>query len=672
MSSNIERVHQLTDALNAHNYNYYVLDNPTISDSEYDKLFHELRALEESEPALLLPHSPTHRVGGALKKGFVEIAHNTPMLSLSNTFAETLSKDIERMSDGPDEMYCCEPKLDGLACSLLYKDGILVQALTRGDGASGEEITANVKTIRNVPLKLTGNVPPLLEVRGEIVMPKALFEQYNEKCREQGKTPLKNPRNGAAGSVRQLNPAVTASRPLAFYAYGLIKTGGGDHLYESHYNGLRLLHSLGFEVSRYVRLVQGADAVKSYIDAIEKARDEIPYEIDGAVIKIDSVAKQESLGFISRSPKWAFSFKYPAVEEMTILKAVDYQIGRTGAATPVARLEPVDIAGVTVSNATLHNQNEIARLGLKIGDRVIVRRAQEVVPQITGVDLASRPDDAQEIVFPTHCPVCNSKLVRPEDEVVWRCSGGLICDAQRIEGLKHFVSRKAMDIDGVGEKLVGMLFEKRLIADFADLFHLTPSELMPLDGMAAKSAEKTVRSIAAAKATILPRFLFALGIRGVGEGSSRDLANYFKTLDAIMNASVDELVEAPDIGPITAKSIVSFFSNEGNMRVVNRLLEAGITWEPIKESSESAIKGMTFVVTGGFSIVPRKEIEQAIRDAAGNVSGSVSSKTNVLIVGVNAGSKLTKAEKIVESGGSLRILNEEEGLAFLRAQGVSI
>ncbi|MEG3765001.1 NAD-dependent DNA ligase LigA [Alteromonas sp. 14N.309.X.WAT.G.H12] len=670
MSQEYSRINKLIDQINTHNHNYYAMDNPTISDSEYDRMFNELKALEAKNPALVLPHSPTHRVGGAIKKGFTEVKHATPMLSLSNSNGDTLMKDLTRMSVSPEELYCCEPKLDGLACSLLYENGFLIQGLTRGDGMSGEDITANVKTIRNIPLKLMGDIPKRLEVRGEIVMPKALFEEYNEKRRAQGKSTLKNPRNGAAGSVRQLDPSVTASRPLAFYAYGVVKTDGGSTLYRSHYDSLTLLQSLGFEVSSYVRRVKGPEQVKKYIDAIGRVRNEIPYEIDGAVFKIDSVEKQEALGYISRAPKWAFSYKYPAVEEMTTLLSVDMQIGRTGAVTPVGRLEPVDIAGVTVSNVTLHNQNEIERLGLMIGDRVIVRRAQEVIPQVIGVDVSSRPTDAKEIVFPTHCPVCNSALVRPEDEVVWRCSGGLICSAQRIEGLKHFVSRKAMNIDGVGEKLVSLLFEKGLVIDFSDLFHLTANQLMPLDGMASKSAENTIRSITQAKKTSLSRFVYALGIRGVGENSSRILATHFKSLEALMSACIDELVDVPDIGPITAKDIVTFFSHKGNLRVIRQLLDAGVSWESIKTVADSPIKGMNFVVTGGFSIVPRKSIEQAILDAGGKVSGSVSSKTQTLIVGTNAGSKLDKAIKINGAGGNITILDEDAGVAFLKGHEV--
>ena len=666
------RVNFLIDEINHHNFKYYVLDDPTIPDSEYDKLFHELKNIELEHPSYARVDSPTQRVGGQVKEGFKEIKHNTPMLSLNNSFPHSVDNDLRKLSDDENEIFCCEPKLDGLACSLVYVNGILTNAGTRGDGEVGEDILANVKTIHNVPLKLYGSVPEILEVRGEIVMPKAKFEAYNERQRKLGKPTLKNPRNGAAGSVRQLDPAVTASRPLAFYAYGIVKSGNGASINKSHYEGLRYLHSLRFEVSSFVRQVKGPKQVKEYIDAIEKRRDAIPYEIDGVVVKIDSVDRQEELGYVMRAPNWAFSYKYPATEELTTLEAVDFQVGRTGAICPVARLRPVDVGGVTVSNATLHNEGEIRRLGLMIGDQVSVRRAQEVIPQVCSVNLSARPGDAQPIIFPTTCPGCNSPLEKPEDEAVWRCTGGLICDAQRIEGLIHFVSRKAMNIGGVGEKLVASLFDKRLIETFADLFTLAPQDLMPLDGMALKSAEKTIKSISDAKVTTLPRFLFALGIRGVGEGGSRDLANHFKTLDAIINATHDELIEAPDIGPITASSIRAFFSNEGNTQVVQRLLDAGVTWEPITEIADSAIKGTNFVVTGSFSIVPRKDIEAAIRNAGGKVLGSVSAKTQVLIAGEKAGSKLEKSSKLVSLGAVILIFNEKDGIRFLRSNGLAI
>ena len=669
-----QRIESLTQSLNKYNEEYYVNDDPSIPDADYDELFHELKDLEKKYPLLALPYSPTHRVGGAVKDGFEKKPHTTPMISLKDIFShDDTVAELNRMSLGDDSnltAYCCEPKLDGLACSLIYVDGVLSQGLTRGDGEYGEDITSNVKTIKNIPLKLKISIPGKLEVRGEIVMPLKEFEEYNKKCREEGRKTLKNPRNGAAGSVRQLDAKVTASRPLMFMAYGLVKHEGNTT--DSHFKGLKLLVSAGFQVSKYVRHVIGTKKVLEYIEAIGEIRPKMPYDIDGAVIKIDSVPKQKELGSLSRTPKWALAYKYPAVEKSTPLDGVDFQVGRTGSVTPVARLSPVEVSGVTISNATLHNEDEIRRLGLMIGDTVIVRRAGDVVPQVVSVIHEKRPEDAREIVFPTTCPVCQSALAKADDEAVWRCTGGLICDAQSVEGLKHFVSRKAMNIDGVGEKLVEQLFSRRVITDFSGLFSLTPQDVMPLEGMGQKSAEKAVTAIQASKKTTLEKFLFALGIRGVGEGSSRDLSNHFKTLDAIMNADEDALVGAPDIGPITAKSVVEFFYNEGNIAVVQRLLASGITFPEIKSNESAVLTGKTFVVTGSFTLVSRGKIEEAIRNSGGKLSSSVSRKTEYLLLGENAGSKLTKAMTINDGGGNITILKDNEGVTLLRELGVNI
>jgi DNA ligase (NAD+) len=668
------RINELTTVINRYSDEYYLHDNPSIPDSDFDKLFNELRELEIANPSLALPYSPINRVGGAIKKGFEKKPHSTPMISLKDIFStDDVESYLTRLFSDEElanASFCCEPKLDGLACSLVYVDGILTQGLTRGDGEYGEDITSNVKTIKNIPLKLKTPTPGLLEVRGEIVMPLDKFEAYNEKCREKGVAPLKNPRNGAAGSTRQLNPKVTASRPLMFLAYGLVQHE--DSSIDSHFDGLHLLSKAGFSVSSYVRSVKGIKEVLRYIEAIGKARPQMPYDIDGAVIKVNSVSKQRELGSLSRTPRWALAYKYPAVEESTINDGVDFQVGRTGAITPVARLKPVNVSGVTISNATLHNEAEIQRLGLRIGDHVVVRRAGDVIPQIVSVILEKRPENTTEIIFPRTCPVCQSPLSKPEDEAVWRCTGGLVCDAQSIEGLKHFVSRKAMNIDGVGDKLVEQLFTKRVIKDFAELFALTVEDIMPLDGMAKKSAEKVIRSIQSSKHTTLQKFLFSLGIRGVGEGSSRDISNHFKNLDVIIAADEDALIEAPDIGPITAKSVVDFFSNEGNMDVVNRLIAQGITWDDVESSKESPITGKTFVVTGTFSLVPRKTIEAAIVNAGGKLSGSVSKKTQHVFVGDKAGSKLSTALSLNEAGANIMILKDEEAVQHLRGLGIDL
>ena len=661
-----QQIDTLRQDLRRYEYEYHVLDNPTIPDAEYDRLFHQLKALEAAHPELITADSPTQRVGAKPLSGFAQIRHEIPMLSLDNAFSdEEFYAFVKRIEDRlirlPDPLtFCCEPKLDGLAVSILYVNGVLTQAATRGDGTTGEDITANIRTIRNIPLQLLMDNPPArLEVRGEVFMPHAGFERLNQQALEKGEKTFANPRNAAAGSLRQLDPKITSKRPLVLNAYGIGIAEGVD-LPNTHYDRLQWLKSIGIPVNPEIRLCNGTDEVLDFYRDIQNKRSSLGYDIDGTVLKINDIALQEKLGFISKAPRWAIAYKFPAQEELTRLNDVEFQVGRTGAITPVAKLEPVFVAGVTVSNATLHNGDEIERLDIAIGDMVVIRRAGDVIPQIIGVLHDRRPADARPIVFPETGPVCDSAIVRIEGEAVARCTGGLFCAAQRKEALKHFVSRKAMDIDGVGGKLIEQLVDRELVHTPADLFKLDLTTLTRLERMGAKSAENALASLEKAKNTTLARFIFALGIREVGEATALNLANHFKTLEALQNADLEALQQVPDVGEVVANRILAFWHEPHNVAVVNDLIAQGVHWETVetKEVTENRFKGKTVVLTGTLTQMGRNEAKALLQDMGAKVSGSVSAKTDFVIAGDAAGSKLTKAQEL-----GVTVLTEEEFLA---------
>ena len=659
------QIDNLRKTLRQYEYEYHVLDNPTVPDSEYDRLFHQLKALELEHPEFLTSDSPTQRVGAKPLSGFSQIRHEIPMLSLDNAFSdEEFNAFVKRIEDRlivlPKPLtFCCEPKLDGLAVSILYVNGVLTQAATRGDGTTGEDITANIRTIRNIPLQLlTDNPPARLEVRGEVFMPHAGFERLNEYALEHGEKTFANPRNAAAGSLRQLDPNVTSKRPLVLNAYG-IGIAEGVELPNTHYARLQWLKSIGIPVNPEIRLCNGTNAVLDFYRDIQNKRSSLGYDIDGTVLKINDIALQNELGFISKAPRWAIAYKFPAQEELTVLNDVEFQVGRTGAITPVAKLEPVFVAGVTVSNATLHNGDEIERLNIAIGDTVVIRRAGDVIPQIIGVLHERRPDNAKPIIFPTNCPVCDSQIIRIEGEAVACCTGGLFCPAQRKEALKHFVSRKAMDIDGVGGKLIEQLVDRELVHTPADLFKLDLTTLTRLERMGAKSAENALNSLEKAKSTTLARFIFALGIREVGEATALNLANHFKTLDALKAADLEELQQVPDVGEVVANRIFVFWREAHNVAVVEDLIAQGVHWETVevKEASENFFKDKTVVLTGTLTQMGRNEAKALLQQLGAKVSGSVSSKTDFVIAGDAAGSKLAKAQEL-----NITVLTEDEFL----------
>jgi len=659
-----------------YNYQYYVLDAPTVPDAEYDRLYRELQQLEQQYPELVSSDSPTQRVGGAPLAKFSQVQHSIPMLSLDNAFdAADFSAFVKRMRDRLDLAsefsFCCEPKLDGLAVSIRYEAGVLVQAATRGDGYTGEDITTNIRTIRAVPLKLKGTkIPPVLEVRGEVFMPLAGFEQLNEQARQQGEKVFANPRNAAAGSLRQLDPAITAKRPLMFYAYavGQVDDPAGFLNTGCHYQRLQQLKEWGLPVCPEIRLVEGEQAAFAYYQDILERRAALAYEIDGVVIKVSNLNQQQALGFVARAPRWAIAFKFPAQEMLTTLLDVDFQVGRTGAITPVARLEPVIVGGVTVSNATLHNQDEIKRLGVQIGDKVIVRRAGDVIPQIVSVVLEQRPDDVTPVVFPQTCPVCDSSIERVSGEAVARCSGGLFCAAQLKEALKHFVSRKALDIEGLGDKLVEQLVEQELVKTPDAIFSLDMPSLVGLERMAEKSALKLLNAIKQAKSTTLPRFIYALGIREVGEATALNLANHFTTLDALATASLEQLLAVQDVGTVVAEHLYHFFREPHNQQVVAALLAQGLHWPEIAkvQSSEQPLAGQTIVLTGTLTSMGRDDAKALLQRLGAKVSGSVSAKTHAVVAGDNAGSKLVKANEL-----QVPVWNEQQMLDLFKQYGVA-
>ncbi|OOH87683.1 DNA ligase (NAD(+)) LigA [Pasteurellaceae bacterium 15-036681] len=658
------QLEQLKEKLREYEFHYHVLDNPIVPDAEYDRLMNELKNLEWQHPELITSDSPTQRVGAKPLDGFAQITHEIPMLSLDNAFSdEELDGFLRRIEDRTivntsSLEFCCEPKLDGLAVSILYVDGVLTQAATRGDGTTGEDITSNIRTIRNIPLKLKTATPPArLEVRGEVFMPHSSFEALNEKALEKGEKTFANPRNAAAGSLRQLDPKITSQRQLVLNAYGIGVYESDDELPTTHYARLQWLKSLGIPVNNEITLAKGREKLLAFYQRIQQKRADLGYDIDGTVLKVNDIALQETLGFVSRAPRWAIAYKFPAQEEMTVLNDVEFQVGRTGAITPVAKLEPVFVAGVTVSNATLHNGDEIERLGIAIGDTVIIRRAGDVIPQIIGVVPERRPENAKKIEFPTACPVCDSAVVRVDGEAVARCTGGLFCGAQRKEALKHFVSRKAMDIDGVGEKLIEQLMDRELIHTPADLFKLDQTTLMRLERMGEKSANNALQSIEKAKNTTLARFLFALGIREVGEATAQNLANHFSTLEAIRVADLEALKQVQDVGEVVANRIFRFWQEPHNVEVVEDLIAQGVNWQDVvqQEIADNPLKDKTVVLTGTLTQLTRDQAKAILQNLGCKVSGSVSSKTDYLIAGEKAGSKLTKAQEL-----GVKVLSEQD------------
>lgn len=670
----IEQLTSLRNLIRHHEYCYYVLDAPEIPDSEYDKLIKQLQKIEQQFPNLITTDSPTQRVGGAPLAQFASIKHELPMLSLDNVFDESSFiafnkriKDRLHLNENDEVEYCCELKLDGLAVSILYENGKFSKAATRGDGATGEDITANVRTIKTIPLVLIGeNIPARLEVRGEVFMTHKGFAKLNADAEKRNEKIFANPRNAAAGSLRQLDPKITAKRPLSFYCYG-VGIIEGSFLPDTHYDRLMQFKAWGLPVSDKVEKRQGAQAALDYFKQIGEQRMSLDFDIDGVVIKVNSIALQNELGFVARAPRWATAFKFPAQEEVTQLNKVDFQVGRTGAITPVARLEPVCVAGVIVSNATLHNSDEIARLGIREGDYVTVRRAGDVIPKIVAVLLDRRPTDTKEIVFPTHCPICGSLIVRDEGQAISRCAGGLICPAQRKEALKHFVSRRAMNVDGMGDKIIEQLVDKDYVKTPADLYKLNLPTLCSLDKIGEKSANNLLNALDASKNTTLSRFIFALGIPNVGEVTAENLVNQLGSLSAIENASLEQLQTVNDIGVVIAESIIDFFQEPHNRNVIEQLTseEINIHWQDITPQAQTTIvdspfSGKTIVLTGTLSVLTRDEAKNKLKQLGAKVTGSVSKNTDLVIAGEAAGSKLDKAQEL-----GIKVIDEQEMLNLL-------
>ncbi|WP_286222648.1 NAD-dependent DNA ligase LigA [Marinobacter apostichopi] len=667
----IQRVEELRSLIEEHNYHYYVLDDPSIPDAEYDRLFRELQTLEAEYPELASDDSPSRRVGSSAETSFEEIVHRIPMLSLDNAFSEDELRDFdrrvrERLDAAEDIEYVCEPKLDGLAVSLHYEQGRLTKAATRGDGYAGEDITANIRTIPSVPLKLRGEgVPDLVEVRGEVYMPKAGFDKLNKRLADQGEKTFVNPRNAAAGSLRQKKSTITAKRPLEMCAYSVAVVDERD-LPDNHWAGLQQVKSWGFRINPEMRKARGVEeCLQAYTELMEK-RDSLPYEIDGIVFKVDRLDLQQKLGFVSRAPRWAIAHKFPAQEELTVIEDVEFQVGRTGAVTPVARLKPVFVGGVTVSNATLHNMDEIRRLDAHIGDTVFIRRAGDVIPQVVKVVPEKRPENAREVVLPEHCPVCGSDVIQIEGEAVARCSGGLYCPAQRKEAIRHYASRKALDIEGLGDKWIDILVGHELVETVADLYRLKKRDLVGLERMGDKSASNLIAAIDRSRQPVLWKFLYALGIREVGEATAKSLASFFGTLEAIACADEETLQSVPDVGPIVAGHIRSFFEQPHNQETLAALKDAGVQWqEEVVEESEKPLQGETWVLTGTLSEMTRDEAKEKLESLGAKVSGSVSKKTACVVAGEAAGSKLAKAEQL-----EVPVLDEAGLLDLLKQHGL--
>lgn len=669
-----QRLTQIINTINEYNYQYYVQDNPSVPDAEYDRLMRELLDIENDHPDLRSPDSPSQKVGGAALSAFEQVEHEVPMLSLDNAFDEgdmqAFEKRIkDRLKISTEISFSCEPKLDGLAVSILYENGQLVRAATRGDGRVGENITTNVRTIANVPLRLRGeNFPSRLEVRGEVIMTRAGFVTLNEAQIKKGKKPFVNPRNAAAGSLRQLDPKITAARPLLFYSYSLgLVENEQQPLGETHSSRLAQLSEWGLPLSKELEVAQGATQCLTYFHKIGEQRSQLSYDIDGVVFKVDNIAMQQEMGFVARAPRWAIAHKFPAQEEMSTLLDVEFQVGRTGAITPVARLVPTFVGGVTVSNATLHNQDEINRLGIKIGDSVIIRRAGDVIPQIVAIVADKRPDDAKDILFPESCPVCDSAIEKLEGEAVARCTGGLYCKAQRKEAMKHFASRKALDVDGLGDKLIEQLVDAEMVKSPADFFALDIASLSSMERMGEKSAVNLVNSLEKSKKTTLAKFLYSLGIREVGEATAQNLAQHFLTLEAIEQADLEALQAVSDVGVIVAQHVFNFFKEEHNLEVISALLEAGVHWPKIEKLAldELPLVGQVYVLTGTLNVMDRNTAKAKLQSLGAKVSGSVSAKTACLVAGEKAGSKLTKAQDL-----GVKVINEDEMLAmFAQLEG---
>jgi len=664
------KVASLRELITNYDYHYYSLDSPLVPDAEYDRCFRALQELETQHPELIVADSPTQRVSGSPADAFMPVAHRQAMLSLANVFsAEELQAFIKRATEKLDEpnqelLFTCEPKLDGLAVNITYEEGILTHAATRGDGATGENITANIKTITAVPLKLRTNKPPrIIEVRGEVYIPKAGFEAYNERARALGEKTFVNPRNAAAGSLRQLNPAITASRPLAIYCYA-IGACEGYTLPSSHYAQLELLKSFGFRVSAETKQERGVAGCLSYYENMLAKRSQLPFEIDGVVYKIDSIPLQQQLGYVSRAPRFACAHKFPASEEMTRILAVDFQVGRTGALTPVARLEPVSVGGVTVSNATLHNLDEITRKDIRIGDMVVIRRAGDVIPEVVSVVVEKRPSHTELILLPKQCPVCGSAVVREEGEAIARCIGGLFCKAQLKRMMWHFASRKAMYIEGLGSVLVDQLVDEGIVRHLSDLYELDLPTLANLPRMGEKSAQNLLLALEHSKKTTFSRFLYALGIREIGESSARVLAEHFTDIASLQKASVEELMTLNDIGPVGADYTVQFFSQPHNIEVIERLIALGVHWPHVEKKAvnvENPFFGKTVVLTGTLSTMAREEAKAKLLELGAKVSGSVSAKTDYVIAGSEAGSKLDKANEL-----GVAVLDEDQLVSMLQ------
>jgi DNA ligase (NAD+) len=683
-----QRVAELRRVLEEASYRYYILDEPTLADPEYDRLLRELAELEEAHPELCDANSPTMRVGAAPSGKFATVVHEVPMLSLGNAFDDDEVRDfvarIEKETGDAAPVFSTEPKLDGLAISLRYEDGAFVRGATRGDGSAGEDVSANLRTIRSIPLKLRGKAPKVLEVRGEVVMPKADFERWNEAARERGDKPMANPRNGAAGSLRQLDPRITATRPLAFFAYALGALEGAT-LPPTHSQTLAWLRELGFPVSAEVDVATGADELLAYYARIGARRDALPYDIDGVVYKLDRHDQQRAMGFVSRAPRWALAHMFPAQEEATVVESIEVNVGRTGAVTPWVLMQPVHVGGVTVTRATLHNADQVARLDVRNGDTVIVRRAGDVIPEVVRVVEDKRPLDAKgrplhpPYQLPTECPVCGSAVEREEGEVVARCTGGLYCPAQRVQALFHFGSRRAMDIEGLGERFITALVEFDYVRTVADLYALSVEDFLEMkrraderDGtvpatvkagkVATKWAENLVAGIEASKASSLERVLYALGIRDVGESTAKTLARHFGALDPLMAADEEALQQVPDVGPVVAKRIAHFFAEPHNREVIAALRAAGVRWKegPPRRASEGPLAGQTVVLTGGLAAMSREQAGERLEALGAKVSGSVSKKTSFVVAGEAAGSKLAKAKEL-----GLDIWDEAKLLAFL-------
>jgi DNA ligase (NAD+) len=662
-----QRIERLRAEIERHNYLYHVLDSPEIPDSAYDRLMVELRTLEQQHPELVVPESPTQRIGGAPVPEFKQVRHHLPMLSLDNAFAredvEAFDRRVrERLETGDVIAYACEPKLDGLAVSLTYRDGLLTLGATRGDGAVGEDVTHNIRTIQTVPLRLIGNDwPELLEVRGEVFLSIEGFEEMNRRATEKGEKVFVNPRNAAAGSLRQLDPRLTASRPLEIYFYGAGRVEGKT-LPGLHSEILKTLSGWGLRTSPQARVVKGVEGLLGYYEDIGRRRSSLRYQIDGVVYKVNSIDQQRRLGFIARAPRWAIAHKFPAEEEMTKVRAIEWQVGRTGALTPVARLEPVFVGGVTVSNATLHNIDELRRKDVRVGDTVVIRRAGDVIPEVVRVITERRPAKSSSIRLPQKCPVCGSAVEREEGEAVARCTGALTCPAQMKESLRHFASRRAMDIEGFGSKLIDQLVDSGMVRNPGDLYTLEAEKLAELERMGERSAANLVQSLDRSKQTTFARFLHALGIRDVGEATAEALARHFRTLDGLRSSSIEAIEHVPDIGPVTAGHVHAFFAEPRNAKVIEALIAHGVRWPAVEGPSarSSPLSGKTFVLTGRLSTMSRGEAGDRIREMGGQVAGSVSKNTDYVVVGDDPGSKFRKATQL-----GTRILDEDEFLNLI-------